>query len=285
MKHPFALIMTYKSLEGHEYAIDWLPRESATDRAASLERLNDADVVAWMSSEQVASVTALLSEAGGEEALDLVVDETNYPLYIIANAGAAESSGKAALQLEETFAEINTEAFNETALCDGGPNRRETLKHAREAFRQIGSISEVLSALPTLLETLQTRLDVLEGRTPSPVVETPSTSDGSSVLENVETPSAETPLAETLSSETLPVAETDADAPIEESDTPIASVIVESPLDEEGNASSLAVHEEEPVISASSATPLEDAPPVLSSAARSSLRRLSNGIKYSGIKL
>lgn len=282
MKHPFAIILTYKSLEGHEYTIDWLPREKTEDRTASLERLNDADVVAWLSPEHVTAITALLGESdAADEALALAVDESNYPLYIIANAGAAESvSSSIALQIGEGFTEINTEAFNEAAMCDGGPSRKETLKHLREGLRQIGSIKEAITTLPNILENFQTRLAALEGNTVPQDVETAAATE--------ETPATEA-VVETAPVESTPVVEAaapNADVPSEEADTPIASVVVESPLDEEGNTNSQTANEEEPETPAVLETDPEGAePPVLSGAARSSLRRLSNGRRNAGVTL
>ena len=280
MKHPFALILTYKSLEGHEYTIDWLRRETAEDRTASLERLNDADVAGWLSGEQLTSITALLGEAdAADEALTVNVDESTYPLYIIANAGTTVEATLEGVQLTEGFSEMNTEAYNEASMCDGGPSRKETLRHAREAFRQIGSISETVTTIPSMFESFENRLSALEGKVvpqpaPAPaVVETPTTEA------TTETSVAETPATETVAST--------ADVPSEENDTAVSAVVVESPLEEVGNTSTSQTANEEGTETAAvlETDPESAEPPVLSLEARSSLRRLSNGRRNAGVTL
>ena len=174
---------------------------------------------------------------------------------------------------------MNTEAYNESAMCDGGPSRKETLRHAREAFRQIGSINETITTIPSLFESFESRPSALEGNavpqsTPDPAaVETPTTEAAT------ETPVAETPATETV----VPTA----DVPSEENDTAIAAVVVESPLEEEGNTpTSQTANEEGTETPAVLETDPESAePPVLSLEARSSLRRLSNGRRNAGVTL
>lgn len=282
----YALTLKYISLEGIEHALDVLPAETTEQRTRSLSIIQEnTDFVGFLSDEQITQIDTLLKEGTStEEALNIPITAENYPLFIVAMSVGAQSNGiqgAEQLQFGENFAEINNEAFNEATLCDGGPNRKETLRHAREAFRQIGSISETILTLPTIFESLQSRLAVLEGTTvPQNATETPVTE---------ETPTTE---ADTLSpdADTIPSTEaivTTADVPSEETDTPISAVVVESPLDGEGNApASQTANEEETETDAVTETDPESAEtPVLSIEARSSLRRLTNGRRNAGVTL
>jgi hypothetical protein len=135
-----------------------------------------------------------------------------------------------------------------------------------------------LATLPSIIESLQSRIVALEGNT-VPQAETPP----------VVVPAAEAAPAVVTTEET-PVAEAavpNADVPSEETDTPIADVVVESPLAEEGaNPTSQPAIEEEPAADAVTETDPESAPAiVLSGAARSSLRRLSQGRRTAGVVL
>lgn len=282
----YALTLKYISLEGIEHALDVLPADTTEQRTKSLSILQEnADFVGFLSDEQIAQIDSLLKEdTATEEALNIPITAENYPLFIVAMSVGAQSNsiqGAEQLQFGENFAEINNEAFNEATMCDGGPNRKETLRHAREAFRQIGSISETILTLPTIFESLQNRLAVLEGTavpqttTETPVTEETPTTEADTLSSDVEKP---------LSTEAIVVT---ADVPSEETDTPISAVVVESPLDGEGNTpASQTANEEGTETDAVTETDPESAEtPSLSIEARSSLRRLMNGRRNAGVTL
>lgn len=196
MKH--ALEIKYTTPSGEECLMGYLRCDTAEARAESLKSLELEDVQKFLSVDEQTAIRAALQEGATESAL-ILLDETNYPLPVVLPRDLTEFAAAAGSDLVELDGDQN-----ESPMCDGGPSRKETLKHARAAFRTIES-------LPSILDNILERLTTLETARPETA---PATAPAT------ETPAAETAPAEPPATETV-------------EDTPPANVTVESPLNTE----------------------------------------------------
>lgn len=207
----FALRLSYTSAREEEFTLDWLPRADEAQRLASLALFEESEIASHLSADEALVVRARLApdaDAAAESVL-VPITESNYPLFILVSQYGLPGEGSASA---ESFED---DARNESPLCDGGPSRKETLRHAREAFRTIES-------LPGLLESLAERLAALEG---APALETAP----DPVAEEAD------PEAEPVVGEETESTEDPSEPPVTESDT-LPSTRITSPLDESGES-------------------------------------------------
>jgi len=223
MPNPYALSVRVP-LPAGEKTYDLLARESAEERSASLVSLETMDdlLASLEESEEMALRTLLTESAtGAEDALEVVVGESNY--LVLASIIDHQTESQASEPTQPLLENLQVESG---IMCDG-ISSKETMGHVREGLKQIAALHTLLTTPKEENEALRASLEQTVVLSEKMLGLTPTESLSEKSIEVLET------LASHLygkAFKSTPAPQEDVTPPVVETTQDTPPVVVESPL-------------------------------------------------------